>query len=240
MKFVVDKKFFDKVDNACFGVIIARGIDNTKDYPFIKELLNKEINNISKKYQDKKVKELPEIELYREAFRKLDINPNKYMCSIEALVSRTVKSKHIPNINPIVDLGNALSLKYRIPLGIHDIDRFRGDIEIRFANSDDRFVPFGGGDYDNPDVGEVIYVSGNDVKTRRWTWRQGENSKVDENINNAFIAFRFLYIFLRFLSRKCHAQYCVLFKVFCKFSGNHPLSHHDDPVCDHLCFFYIG
>ena len=54
-------------------------------------------------------------------------------------------------------------------------------------NSDDRFVPFGGGDYDNPDVGEVIYVSGNDVKTRRWTWRQGENSKVDETIKNAFI-----------------------------------------------------
>lgn len=187
MKFVVDKKFFDKVDNACFGVIIARGIDNTKDYPFIKELLNKEINDISEEYQDKKVKELPEIELYREAFRKLDINPNKYMCSIEALVSRTVKSKHIPNINPIVDLGNALSLKYRIPLGIHDIDRFSGDIEIRPASENDKFIPFGGEGYDNPDVGEIIYVSGNDVKTRRWTWRQGENSKVDETIKNAFI-----------------------------------------------------
>ena len=164
MKFVVDKRFFDKVDNACFGVIIARGIDNTKDYPFIKELLNKEINDISEEYQDKKVKELPEIELYREAFRKLDINPNKYMCSIEALVSRTVKSKHIPNINPIVDLGNALSLKYRIPLGIHDIDRFSGDIEIRPASENDKFIPFGGEGYDNPDVGEIIYVSGNDVK----------------------------------------------------------------------------
>ena len=187
MKFKVDKKFFDKVDNACFGVIIARGIDNTKKYDFIEKLLEDEINSIEEEYRDKKVKELPEIELYREAFRKLDINPNKYMCSIEALVSRTVKSKHIPNINPIVDLGNALSLKYRIPLGIHDIDRFRGNIEIRFANSDDRFVPFGGGDYDNPDVGEVIYVSGNDVKTRRWTWRQGENSKVTEKSTNLFI-----------------------------------------------------
>lgn len=187
MKFVVDKRFFDKVDNACFGVIIARGIDNTKKYDFIEKMLEDEINSIEEEYRDKKVKELPEIELYREAFRKLDINPNKYMCSIEALVSRTVKSKHIPNINPIVDLGNALSLKYRIPLGIHDIDRFRGDIEIRFANSDDRFVPFGGGDYDNPDVGEVIYASGNDVKTRRWTWRQGENSKISEKSTNLFI-----------------------------------------------------
>lgn len=29
MKFKVDKKFFDKVDNACFGVIIARGLTLT-------------------------------------------------------------------------------------------------------------------------------------------------------------------------------------------------------------------
>ena len=115
MKFVVDKKFFEKVDNACFGIIIARGIDNTKKYDFIEKMLADEIISIEKEYRDKKVKELPEIELYREAFRKLDINPNKYMCSIEALVSRTVKSKYVPNINPIVDLGNALSLKYRIP-----------------------------------------------------------------------------------------------------------------------------
>ena len=187
MKFIVDKKFFEKVDNACFGVIIARGLDNTKKYDFIEKMLSAEIVSIEEEYREKKVKELPEIEIYREAFRKLDINPNKYMCSIEALVSRTVKSKYVPNINPIVDLGNALSLKYRIPLGIHDIDKFSKDIEIRFANENDKFIPFGGEGYDNPEIGEVIYVSGNDVKTRRWTWRQGENSKVDENIKNAFI-----------------------------------------------------
>ena len=187
MKFVVDKRFFDKVDNACFGVIIARGIDNTKDYLFIKKLLNKEINNISKEYQDKKVKELPEIVLYREAFKKVDINPNKFMCSIEALVSRTVKSQFVPNINTLVDLGNALSLKYNVPLGVHDIDKFAGDIELRFANENDTFIPFGSQEYDNPPAGELVYVSGNEVKTRKWAWRQGEKSKIDENIKNAFI-----------------------------------------------------
>ena len=43
MKFVVDKKFFEKVDNACFGIIIARGIDNTKKYDFIEKMLADEI-----------------------------------------------------------------------------------------------------------------------------------------------------------------------------------------------------
>lgn len=187
MKFIVAKEFFDKVPNACFGVIIARNIDNTNENSKIKKILSDEVNNVFEKYKDLKVKEQPEIELYREAFRKLNINPNKYMCSIEALISRTVKSKFVPNINPLVDLGNAMSLKYVIPLGIHDIDKIEGDIELREATSNDKFIPFGSTEYDNPEVGEIIYVSNSDVRTRRWTWRQGENGKIDETVKNAFI-----------------------------------------------------
>lgn len=187
MKFIVDKHLFDLIPDVCFGVIIAREIDNSKDYPDISKLLDKEITNITKKYSDKKAKEIEDICLYREAFKTLGINPNKYMPSIEALVSRTLKSKMVPHINPLVDLGNALSLKYLIPLGIHDIDKVTGDIEIRFANKDDKFIPFGEEESEVPDDGELIYVSGHDVRTRRWIWRQGENGKVDESITNAFI-----------------------------------------------------
>lgn len=187
MKFKVQQEFFDKVPNACFGIIIAKGIDNTKANKSIEEMLNNEVNKVYEKYKDTKIKELNEIELYRNAFRALDINPNKYMCSIEALVSRTVKSHSVPNINSLVNLGNALSLKYIIPLGIHDIDKLNGDIELRFAKEGDKFIPFGSTEYDNPDINEVVYASGNDVRTRRWTWRQGENGKIDENVKNAFI-----------------------------------------------------
>lgn len=187
MKFIVDKELFNLIPNVCFGVIIARKIDNSKEYPEIEEFLDKEIENITNKYQEVKAKEIPEIELYREAFRKLEMNPNKYMSSIEALVSRTLKSKMVPHINPLVDLGNALSLKYLVPLGIHDIDKVTGDIEIRRATKEDKFIPFGETESKNPDEGEIVYVSGHDVRTRRWIWRQGENGKVDSTIKNAFI-----------------------------------------------------
>ena len=33
MKFIVDKKLFDLIPDVCFGVIIARDIDNSKDFP---------------------------------------------------------------------------------------------------------------------------------------------------------------------------------------------------------------
>lgn len=39
MKFIVEKEFFESLNNACFGIIIARGIDNNQTYPFISSLL---------------------------------------------------------------------------------------------------------------------------------------------------------------------------------------------------------
>lgn len=187
MKFIVSKEIFDDIPNAIFGVIIARGVDNHKKYDFINDMLNESIKDCKKYYEGKVVKESAPITYYRDAFRALGINPNKFMCSIEALVTRTVKKGEMPNINTLVDLGNALSLKYNIPLGIHDIDHFSGDIEIKRATGSEEFIPFGGENVEHPDIGEVIYVSGNDVKTRRWTWRQGENSKITEDTTNIFI-----------------------------------------------------
>lgn len=187
MKFIVSKEIFDDIPNALFGVIVARGIDNHKSYDWIKDMLDESIEECKKFYEGKVVKVSAPITYYRDAFRALGINPNKFMCSIEALVTRTVKKGEMPNINTLVDLGNALSLKYNIPLGIHDIDRFSGDMEIKKSTGNEDFIPFGGNTVEHPDKGEVIYVSGTDVKTRRWTWRQGENSKITEDTTNVFI-----------------------------------------------------
>ncbi len=115
------------------------------------------------------------------------------MCSIEALVSRTVKSQFVPNINTLVDLGNALSLKYNVPLGVHDIDKFAGDIELRFANANDTFIPFGSQEYDNPPAGELVYVSGNEVKTRKWAWRQGEKKQNRREYKKCVYTIRRIY-----------------------------------------------
>lgn len=110
------------------------------------------------------------------------------MCSIEALMIRISKGNDIPHINSIVDLGNTLSLKYELPIGVHDMDNFiDGDIQIRESDGNDNFVPFGSDEIEHSEAGEIIYASGNEVKTRRWTWRQGEKSKVTEESKNFFI-----------------------------------------------------
>ena len=121
-----------------------------------------------------------------EAFRALDINPNKYLCSIEALFTRIAKGKGMPHINPVVDLGNAVSLKYTLPMGAHDLGGSSEDICIRFALPGDTFLPFGGEAEETPDSGEVVYAVGHQVRTRRWTWRQSEHGKITPESTDIF------------------------------------------------------
>lgn len=195
MFYEVSKEVFDKLPDAVFGVVAVTGIDNSKEIPAIKKLLEDNAEECRKYFEaaGTKAKEDPVVVPYREAFRALGINPSRYACSIEALMDRIAKGKGMPSINPIVDLGNAVSLKYKLPIGAHDIYSFvredgsgRGSestgLEVRPANEDDRFVPFGAeeGEYDNPEIGEVVYVSGHEVRTRRWTWRQSEKGKITE------------------------------------------------------------
>lgn len=178
MKFRVEKEIFEKLPNACFGVVMARGIDNAKVYPEIDGLLEESIHLAARRFEGKKVKEEPDILPYREAFRALGMNPNKYLCSIEALFTRIAKGKGMPHIDPVVDLGNAISLKYTLPMGAHDLGGSEEDICIRLAKEGDTFLPFGGETEETLDCGEVVYAVGHQVRTRRWTWRQSEHGKI--------------------------------------------------------------
>ena len=186
MKFRVSKEVFEKFDNVCFGVIVAKGIDNTVEVNEIIQLLNKSIQECENKFKDTKIKELDEILYYRDAFNKLGINPNKFMSSIEAMLTRVSKGKGLPNISPIVDLGNSVSLTHMVPLGAHDIDTLNGDIEVRFSKKGDNFIPLGCEESEVLEEGELIYSARDNVRTRRWIWRQSEQGKITNESKNIF------------------------------------------------------
>lgn len=185
MKFTVANELFGKLPTACFGVVVAKGIDNGRNYPEIDTMLDNCIEQAAMQFKGKKVKEEKDIIPYREAFRTLGINPNKYMCSIEALFTRIAKGKGMPHINPVVDLGNAISLKYALPIGAHDLRQVE-EIAVRPSVAGDTFLPFGKSEEETPDAGEMVYAVGQQVRTRRWTWRQSEHGKIEADTSCVF------------------------------------------------------
>ena len=184
MKFIIENKVFETLNNLCVAVIIARGINNTKKIDDISIMLKKNIANVEKEFENVKVKESNYIKCYRDAFQKLNINPNKFMCSIEALLTRISKKKGMPEINSVVDLVNAVSIKYKLPMGAHDLDSMNEDFYIRYSTDNDIFLPFGETDTENMESNELVYASSNDIRTRRWIWRQSEHGKIIESSKN--------------------------------------------------------
>ena len=65
MKFIVEKEVFDKLDDVCFGIVVAKGIDNTQKIEKIQSLLEAGIKANEEKYEGKKVKESEEVACYR-------------------------------------------------------------------------------------------------------------------------------------------------------------------------------
>lgn len=63
------------------------------------------------------------------------------MCSIEALLTRIAKGKGFPHINAAVDLGNAVSIKHRLPMGAHDLDTIADGLDVRWRRRATRSFP---------------------------------------------------------------------------------------------------
>jgi DNA/RNA-binding domain of Phe-tRNA-synthetase-like protein len=188
--FRVDSEVFTRLPEACFGVVVARSVmqpeQGSPAAEAIARRLAEAVELARSRFTGTTVKSHPDILPYRDAFQRLGINPNRFPSSIEAMVGRIAKGGTVPSINPAVDLANTAGLRHVVPLGVHDLDRCSGSIEVRLARTGDLFTPFGSTVPEPVDPGEVVYVDGSEVRTRRWIWRQGEYSKATATSTNLF------------------------------------------------------
>ena len=130
------------------------------------------------------------IAAWREAYRRFGAKPTEYPSSIEALLKRVRRGDDVPYINTLAALCNSVSLRYLVPIGGHAIDIMAadGELALGFARGDEAFIPFGNSPIEHPNPGEVIFTyNTTTVLCRRWTWRQGEFSKLQRATTAAVI-----------------------------------------------------
>lgn len=178
MFFSIDDEVFRRLPALCVGVVLAEGIDGTGARPAVDALLDEAVRDAERRLEGVHASDDPRVQPYREAFHELGMSPSRYPSSNIALLRRITKGKGLWRVNPVVDLGNAISIRYGLPLGAHALDE-KDVLELRFSRPDDVFVALGESE---PDAtlapGELVYAVGKLVHTRRWTWRQSENGKV--------------------------------------------------------------
>lgn len=95
--FHIDEDVFRMLPDYYVGVVAAEGLVNRQDNPAVADRLDQAIAAFADDFQGINLKEDPHIVPYRNAFRLMGINPNKYLCSIEALAKRVQKKKALPH-----------------------------------------------------------------------------------------------------------------------------------------------
>ncbi|MGP9023160.1 B3/B4 domain-containing protein [Streptomyces sp. BR1] len=130
----------------------------------------------------------PEVLAWRRTFTRMGLRPTQYRCASESLLRRLRKEGALPHIHPVVDLCNAISVAYAVPIAVLDADRITGPLlEVRYARGDEQYTTFGG-DIEHPAPGEVTFVdSAGHAHARRWTNRQSGHSAVGRHTSRILV-----------------------------------------------------
>jgi DNA/RNA-binding domain of Phe-tRNA-synthetase-like protein len=130
---------------------------------------------------------LPEIQAWRRAFARMGLKPTQYRCASESLLRRYSREHSLPAIHPLVDLGNAISLAYAVPVAVLDVSRIAGALQVRYAGGTEGYLAFSG-ETEHPRPGEVIFAdAAGNAHARRWTNRQSALSAVQPRTTTVLI-----------------------------------------------------
>lgn len=186
-RFVIENKFWELFPEAKIGIVLCKGINNSiKDLDKYEALIREAEAEAPRHIPDETFSSNHVIKVWREAFQKFRTKKGA-RSSIEALLKRVQKGNPIGTINPLVDIYNSISLRYALPCGGEDIDKYVGDIRLTTAQGDERFVPLGSEEDAPPYEGEVIYKDDGGAICRCWNWREATRTMLTENTKNAFL-----------------------------------------------------
>jgi len=131
--------------------------------------------------------ELPEIQAWRRVFSRMGLKPTQYRCASESLLRRFRKEGSLPQIHPLIDLCNAMSLAFAIPVAVFDVSAITEHLEVRYATGDEIYLAFSG-EREHPDAHEVIFADGaGQAHARRWTNRQSASSAIQDTTTSVLI-----------------------------------------------------
>jgi DNA/RNA-binding domain of Phe-tRNA-synthetase-like protein len=87
----------------------------------------------------------------------------------------------LPRLHPVVDLYNAISLSFAVPVGGENLAAYVGTPRLVVATGTEKFDTIRDGQpaEEHPEAGEVVWRDDHGVTCRRWNWRQGVRTRLD-------------------------------------------------------------
>jgi len=130
---------------------------------------------------------IPSIAAWRRVFASMGLKPTKHRCAAESLLRRLRKSGDLATVHPLVDLCNAVSALFAVPIATFDTSRITEALAVVPASGSEEYLSFSGA-IEAPLPGEIIF---RDVEfrahARRWCCKQSSLSMVRADTDTVMI-----------------------------------------------------
>jgi DNA/RNA-binding domain of Phe-tRNA-synthetase-like protein len=186
MQLTVTEAFWELFPKARIGLVIARGVDNTRAAEQAAALLDAQIAASAAALAGADMAAHPAVAPWRAAYAQFGAKPSKFRSSIESLL-RSAQSGRLRSISPLVDLYNTVSLRHQLPCGGEDLRAIVGDVALTRAQGGEPFRTIGAEADDPPPAGEVIYADGAGAICRCFNWREADRTKLTEATSDAVL-----------------------------------------------------
>src|SRR5260370_30179659 len=142
MKLSIDPGLKKKCPSVALGCVTAHVRTADSSLELVGELDLCEAG-ILKNADPRAILEAPAISATRAGYRALGKDPARYRGSAEALLRRIISGKHFPGINCVVDIINLVSVESRLPVGLYDLGKIKGDIIFRAGRKGETYKGIG-------------------------------------------------------------------------------------------------
>lgn len=172
------------------GVVHAQGLHDRAD---VSAALARHTAHARAQLDGRAESDLPAIQAWRRAFQRMGLKPTQYRCASEALLRRLRKEGDLPRLHPLVDLCNAISVAFAIPVAALDLAQVSGNLQVRHATGHEDYLSFGG-EHEHPDANEVTFADdAGRSHARRWTNRQSALSAIQPSSARVLIVAEALH-----------------------------------------------
>jgi DNA/RNA-binding domain of Phe-tRNA-synthetase-like protein len=184
----VDPRIWDLRPDFVVTVVRARGLSNGPSDDSSAALFRRAERSAREALNGAEPATLPHIAAWRDAYRAFGAKAQRTPCSAEALLKRVGGGEGLPAINRLVDLYNAVSVEFLLPVGGEDLARITGASRLTIATGTEPFDTLRSGEpiVENPAAGEVVWIDDAGVTCRRWNWRQCARTRLTEHSKDAF------------------------------------------------------
>jgi DNA/RNA-binding domain of Phe-tRNA-synthetase-like protein len=126
------------------GALVFDPVGEPEDPRRVDGYIEKVVSEIRSAYEGRQPTDSLLVQRVRRLFSRVGADPTRYRPAPEALLKRVLRGESFPRILPVVDLANAIMLKYYAPLGIYDWYRVEPPVRVRTGLPGEELETFSG------------------------------------------------------------------------------------------------